>query len=65
MKVIVDKIEENIATVELENGEMLNLPRKILDGAEEGDIVEIIVRKNETYERKETIEKLANRLFEE
>lgn len=65
MKIIVDKIEENIATVELENGEMLNLPSKILDGAEEGDIVEIIVRKNETYERKETIEKLAKRLFEE
>jgi len=65
MKMIVDKIEENIATIELENGEMINVPTIILDGAEEGDVVEIIVRKDETYERRETIEDLANRLFED
>ena len=65
MKVIVEKIDGNIATVELENGEMVNLPSIILSGAEEGDIVEIIVRKDETYERQEMIEELANRLFEE
>ena len=65
MKIIVDQIEENVATVELENGEMINVPSIILDGAEEGDIVEIMVQKKETYERKETIEELANRLFED
>ena len=65
MKIIIDRIEENIATVELENGEVINIPSIILDGAEEGDIVEIIVRKDETYERQETIAELANRLFED
>ena len=64
MKIIVDKIEEDIATVELENGYMVNVPLVILDGAKEGDIVEILVKKNETDERKQTIEEIANKLFE-
>ena len=65
MKLILDKIEENIATVELENGEMLNLPYILLDGAKEGDIIEIIVKKEETIEREKYINNIANKLFEE
>lgn len=65
MKVILDKIEEKIATVELENGEMLNVPYILLDGAKEGDIIEIIVKKDDTKEREKYMNNLANKLFEE
>lgn len=64
MKIIVDRIEENIATVELENGEMLNIPKILLEDAKEGDIVEIIIRKKETMERQQMIEEFLNDLFE-
>ena len=42
MKVIIDRFEENIAVVELD-GEMLNAPRALFEGAREGDTVEITV----------------------
>ena len=65
MKIIVDRIEENIATVELENGDMLNIPSILVSEAKEGDIVEIIVKERETKEREEYITSLKNELFEE
>ena len=40
MKVIIDRFEEDIAVIEL-NGEMLNVPRALFAGCEEGDAVEI------------------------
>ena len=64
MKIIVDKIEQEIATVELENGEIINIPSKLIEEAEEGDVVEITVCKKETEERQEKIQELANKLFE-
>lgn len=64
MKIIVDKIEENIATVEMPNGDIINVPSILLDGASEGDIVEITVCKDETVKRKIEIEDIINRLFE-
>ena len=56
MKVIVDKIEGDIASVELENGEIVNVPKVILDDAKERDVVEIKVCKDETIERREHIQ---------
>ena len=64
MKMVVDKIEEGIATVELENGEILNVSSKFIDGAKEGDIVEVTVNKKETIKRKKKIEDFVNKLFE-
>ena len=40
MKVIIDRLEEDLAVIELE-GEMLRAPRALFDGCKEGDIVEI------------------------
>lgn len=42
MKVIIDRFEEDLAVVELD-GEMLNAPRALFAGANEGDTVELTV----------------------
>ena len=64
LKVILDRFEEDFALVELENKEILNIPRILVSEAEEGDIIEIRICKEETRQRQEEIEKLANDLFE-
>lgn len=64
MKIIVDLIEEDEARVELENGDMINIPKVLLDNAKEGDIVEIKVLKEETEKRKNYIQSIASKLFD-
>ena len=41
MKVVIDRIEDGIATVELESGKMINVPCELFEGCREGDIVYI------------------------
>ena len=65
MKVIIDRIEGNFAVVEISKGKMLNVPKELFIGANEGDVVEITVLKKETEERKKKIEKLMNNVFED
>lgn len=65
MKVILDRYEEDYAVVELENGELVNIPKILLENAEEGDIIEIRVLKKETDERKNYLQGLADQLFED
>lgn len=64
MKIIVDRIEENYAIVEL-NGQTYNLPIELIPSVKEGDILKIEVLKEETEQRKEEIEKLLNTVFED
>ncbi len=64
LKVILDRFEEDFALVELENKEIVNIPRILVSEAEEGDIIEIRICKEETRQRQEEIEKIANDLFE-
>ncbi len=45
MRFTVDRFENDIAVIELENGEMLNLPAVILKDAHEGDTVVLSVEK--------------------
>ncbi len=52
MRVIIDRIEDGIASVELENGKMINVPSELFDGCKEGDIVNITPDKAETEKRK-------------
>ena len=42
MRVIIDRLEEEFAVVELD-GRMYNVPRALLPGAQEGDTAEITV----------------------
>lgn len=50
MRFIIDRIEENTATIELESGETLTIPAVLLQDAKEGDAVTITVeeRRNDT-----------------
>lgn len=45
MKIIVDRIEDNIATVELENGKTVNIPAVILGNAQDGDVIKLTIEK--------------------
>lgn len=47
MRIIVDRIEENTAVVELEDGNTVNMPTKLLCGAKEGDAIILTVEKKE------------------
>ena len=64
MDVIVDRIEGDYAVVEIEKGNMSNIPLDLVPGVKEGDIVTITINKDKTEERKKTIEELMNSVFE-
>ena len=55
MKVVIDRIEDSIATVELENGKILNVPCELFEGCREGDIVYITPDKVETEKKKQEV----------
>ncbi len=42
MRIIIDRIEENIAVCELENGEAVNIPLCVFGTAKEGDVFNIV-----------------------
>lgn len=65
MKVIIDRLEEDYAIVELEEGKMLEIPKELFPEAKEGDIVNIEISKEETNKRKEQIKKMMNNIFED
>ena len=65
MRITIDRLEGNIAVVVLENGEIVNIPRKILPAeAKEVDIIDITVNRKKTDKRKTEIRNLENELFE-
>ncbi len=55
MRVVIDRIEDGIASVELENGKMLNVPAELFDGCKEGDIVYITPNKEETQKKRSEV----------
>lgn len=64
MKWIVDRIENDIAVCELENGEFIDVNIKALPkNIHEGDVINLSIDKNETADRKDKIDKLMNNLF--
>lgn len=65
MIVIIDRFEDEFAVVELENREMINMPRKLVPvDAQEGDLLEILISQEETKKRKDNIKNLIDELFE-
>lgn len=48
MTVIIDRFENDFAVVELPNGGFTDLPRTLVPGAAEGDVVTISIDKEET-----------------
>lgn len=64
MKFIIDRFEGDFAVVELENKTLANMPKILLPSSvQEGDVIEIIVNKKHTEERKENIKKLMDEVW--
>lgn len=60
MKIIVDRIEENIAVVELEDKSRVNIPAVLLGEAKEGDAITLSVEKKQE-DTHSIFEKLRNK----
>ncbi|MDF2676263.1 MAG: hypothetical protein K0Q97_556 [Bacillota bacterium] len=66
MKIIIDRFEGDFAVVELQNKQMVNIPKAIIPPeAVEGDVISIEINKEETAERKNKIKNLMNDLWED
>ena len=63
MRVVIDRIEDGIASVELENGKMLCVPAELFKDCKEGDIVYITPNKEETEIKKNEIAMNVSKLF--
>ena len=64
MKVIIDRFEGEYAVAEMPDGKMVNIPKVLLPEAEEGDVVEIKINKNETQKLKDEISELMESVWE-
>ncbi len=64
MQVIIDRFEGDFAVVELANKETVNMPRVLLpEGAKEGDIIDIVLNQQGTFERKTQMENRMKNLW--
>lgn len=64
MEVVVDRIEEKYAVVEISEGVVCNLSLLLVPGVKEGDVISITINKEETEKRSHEIEELINEVFE-
>lgn len=64
MKVIIDRFEGDYAVVETEDKIMVNLPKSLIPGAKEGDVISISIDEEETKQRKDNISKLMDDLWQ-
>ena len=62
MDVIIDRFEGKYAVVELPDKTTADIPRVLLEGASEGDVVSISINRAATDERRERIEALSRRI---
>ena len=51
MQVTVDRIEEDYIVLELEDGSIVDIPKELIPGAKEGDIVDIYIKKEEVVKK--------------
>ncbi len=63
MQVTVDRIEEDYIVLELEDGNIIDVPKELIPGAKEGDIVDIYINKDEREKKEEEVKKLMDDLF--
>ena len=66
MRFIIDRFEGEFAIVELENREIVDIPRVVLPiEAKEGDSIIVSIDEAETESRKERIQDKFNSLFDD
>lgn len=64
MKVIIDRFEGEIAVIELENGEFVNVSTKILpSNITEGSVINITCDEDETEKTRLAVKKKMNSIF--
>ena len=63
MRVVIDRIENDRAVVELPDGQMMQLPAALFLHAAEGDVYTIEKDPSETEERRRRIENKMQNLF--
>ena len=63
MQVTVDRIEEDYIVLELEDGNIIDVPKELIPGAKEGDIVDIYINKDEREKKAEEVKKLMDDLL--
>ena len=63
MRVVIDRIEENIAMCSLENGSVINAPAELFDDLKEGRVYDITPNTAEENTRKENAQHTLNGLF--
>ena len=64
MKCVIDRIEENVAVLEIETGKTANIPLELVKDAKEGDTVVITIEKKSEDDKAKThsiFEKLRNK----
>ena len=64
MRVVVDRIEDGLCSVELENGKIICVPAELFEGCKEGDVVYITPDKEETERIKNAISIDVSSLFD-
>ncbi len=65
MKLIIDRIEENVAVCETEKGSMVQLPAEVLpQNVCEGAVIDIIYNEEETLKRKTDVKTKLRKLFD-
>lgn len=65
MRVVIDRIEENIAVCNLENGSVIDAPAELFDDLKEGRVYDITPNTAEENTRKENAQNRLNTLFKQ
>lgn len=66
MKIIIDRFEGDLVVAELQNKQMINIPKAIIPPeAVEGDVISIEIEKEETEVRENYIKGLMDDLWED
>lgn len=63
MQVVVDRIEGDYIVVELEDGSIVDVPKVLIPGAKEGDVIDIYINRDETDKKNTEVNKLMDELF--
>lgn len=65
MKVILDRFESDYAIIEVDEDNIISVPRILVGNAKEGDVIKIEVDKSNTDKRKKDIQELMDSVFED
>lgn len=60
MQVTIDRFEGDFAVVELSDKTMVNMPKALVPGAKEGDVIDININVEATKGKQQKIQKLMN-----